>query len=124
MDGLYSQSMTTTLDRIELEKKRDALLEQLRGIGNLMRGSLVQTKVKCGRKGCVCETGEKHVKVHLSLNIHGRTRGCYVGGREAVVAGLIREYQRAWHMIEQLTEVNLELVRGDHPGGRQRKKRA
>jgi hypothetical protein len=33
------------------------------------------------------------------------------------VAGLIREYQRAWHIIEQLTEVNLELLRGEHPSG-------
>ena len=112
-----------TLNRIQLEKRRDALLEQLRGIGNLMRGTLVQTKVRCGRKGCICETGEKHVKVHLSLNLHGRTRGCYVGGREEAVGDLIREYQRAWHIIEQLTEVNLELIRGNHPGGRGTKKR-
>ncbi len=113
----------TILDRIQLEKRRDALLEQLHSIGNLMRGTLVQTKVRCGRKGCVCETGEKHVKVHLSLNLHGRTRGCYVGGREAAVAPLIQEYQRAWNIIEQLTEVNLELIRGNHPGGRRRKNR-
>ena len=122
MDGIHSQSMET-LHRIHLEKQRDALLEQLRGIGNLMRGTLVQTKVRCGRKGCVCETGERHVKVHLSLNLHGRTRGCYVGGREEAVSTLIREYQRAWHLIEQLTEVNLELIRGNHPGGRRSKKR-
>ena len=122
MDGIHSQSMDT-LQRIQLEKQRDDLLDQLRGIGNLMRGTLVQTKVRCGRKGCVCETGEKHVKVHLSLNLHGRTRGCYVGEREEAVAALIREYQRAWHLIEQLTEVNLELIRGNHPGGRRSKKR-
>jgi hypothetical protein len=39
------------------------------------------------------------------------------------VAPLIGEYQRAWHIIEQLTEVNLELIRGNHPGGRRSKKR-
>jgi len=112
-----------TLHRIQLEKQRDALLEQLHGIGNLMGGTLVQTKVRCGRKGCVCESGERHVKVHLSLNLHGRTRGCYVGGREEAVGNLIREYQRAWQVIERLTEVNLELIRGNHPGGRRSKKR-
>ena len=123
MDWLYIESMGTILDRIRLEKQRDALIVQLRSLGNLMRGTLVNTKVRCGRKGCVCETGEKHEKVHLSLNIHGRTRGCYVGrGREEAVANLIREYQRAWHIIEQLTEVNLELLRGDHPGGHARRK--
>jgi len=104
-----------------LENQRDALLEQLRNVGNLMRGSLVKTKVKCGRKSCRCETGEKHEKVHLSLNINGRTRGCYVGRREEEVANLIREYQRVWHIIEQLTEVNLQLLRGEHAGGKSRR---
>jgi|GEM_PF-3142467 len=122
MDGTHSQSKEI-LNQIQLEKKRDALPEQLHGLGNLMRGTLVQTKVKCGRKGCICETGEKHVKIHLSLNLHGRTRGCYIDGREEAVAPLIGEYQRAWHIIEQLTEVNLELIRGNHPGGRRSKKR-
>lgn len=112
-----------TLNRIQLENRRDALLQQLRGIGNLMRGTLVPTKVRCGRKGCICETGDRHVKIHLSVNLHGRTRGCYVGERQEAVAGLLREYQHAWHIIEQLTEVNLELIRGDHPGGGKRKKR-
>jgi hypothetical protein len=111
------------LSRIQMEKRRDALIDQLHSIGNLMRGTLIQARVKCGRKGCVCELGEKHEKLHLSLNLHGRTRGCYVGeGRREEVAKLIAEYQRAWHIIEQLTEVNLELLRGDHAGGRRRKR--
>jgi len=107
--------------RIQLEKRRDALVAELRSLGNLMRGSLVQTKVRCGRKGCVCESGEKHVKVHLSVNLNGRTRGCYVGqSREETVSVLLREYQRAWRIIGDLTAVNLELLRGKHAGGRKR----
>ena|SRR2546428_2431820 len=108
--------------RIQLEKRRDALIAEIQGLGNLMRGTLVQMKVRCGRKGCTCETGEKHEKVHLSVNLGGRTRGCYVGrGREETVAGLLAEYQVAWRIIQELTEVNLALLRGDHPGGRRRK---
>jgi hypothetical protein len=40
--------------------------------------------------------------------------------RRGEVAKLIGEYQRAWHIIEQLTELNLELLRGEHAGGRRR----
>lgn len=112
-----------TLEKIRLENQRDALIKELRAVGNLMRGTLVKTKVRCGRKGCICEAGEKHEKIHLSVNLHGRTKGCYVGAREDAVAGMIREYQRARHIIEQITEVNLALIRGDHPGGKRRKKR-
>ena len=43
--------------------------------------------------------------------------------REALVAPLIAEYQRAWRVINELTAVNLALVRGAHPGGRPGQKR-
>ncbi len=116
--------MTAILNRIQLEQQRDVLIEQLRGLGNLMRGTLIQAHVKCGRKGCECEHGEKHEKVHLCLNFRGRTRNLYVGrGRKDAVASLVREYQRARQIIEKLTEVNLELLRGEHPGGQMRSRK-
>lgn len=116
--------MMTDRERKRLEEQREGLIEQLRGLGNLMRGTVIEVGVKCGRAGCACERGEKHRKVHLSVNLGGRTRGCYLGReREAVVAPWIREYQRAWRVINALTAVNLALVRGTHAGGRPRRKR-
>lgn len=125
MDVIHIRSMLTDRERHRLEQQRDALLAELRGLGNLMRGTVVEVGVKCGRPGCVCGQGEKHRKVHLSLNLGGRTRGCYLGEeRAAAVAPLIAEYERAWRLINQLTAVNLELLRGRHPGGRPPKRRA
>ena len=107
----------------DLERQRDALIEQFHGLGNLMRGTLTRARVKCGRKGCECEDGWKHEKVHLLLNFRGRTRTRYVGReREPEVAALLSEYQRGWQIIEELTAVNLELLRGKHPGGPQGRK--
>jgi transposase len=110
--------MQTLPDRRKLEQRRDALLAELRTLGNLMRGSISEVGVRCGRSGCACAQGVKHRKVHLSVNLHGRTRSCYLGReREAVVAPLIAEYERAWCLINELTAVNLALLRGTHPGG-------
>ncbi len=115
--------MLTAPARGRLERQRDGLVEQLHGLGNLMRGSVVQVGVKCGRAGCACADGAKHRKLHLAVNLQGRTRGCYVGReRAAVVAPLIAEYERAWRLINELTAVNLALIRGTHPGGRARGK--
>ena len=115
--------MLTTQDRRKLEQQRDALLAELRGLGNLMRGTIGTVGVKCGRPGCSCAQGPKHRKVHLSVNLHGRTRSCYLGReRQALVAPLIVEYERAWRLITALTAVNLALVRGTHPGGSPRKR--
>ncbi len=120
---IHIRSMMSDRDRLRLEQKRDALLAEFRGLGNLMRGSVVEVGVKCGRPGCACEQGEKHRKVHLSVNLQGRTRGCYLGrAREDAVAPLIAEYERAWRLINELTAVNLALLRGTHPGGRARRR--
>lgn len=116
--------MLTDRERHRPEQQRDALLAQLRGLGNLMRGTVVEVGVKCGRPGCGCEQGAKHRKVHLSLNLGGRTRGCYLGvERAAAVAPLIAEYERAWQLINAVAAVNLALLRGPHPGGRPPKRR-
>lgn len=124
-DGIYISSMMTPQDRRQLERQRDALLAELRGLGNLMRGSIGEVGVKCGRSGCACAQGVKHRKVHLSVNLHGRTRSCYLGReREALVAPLITEYERAWRLINDLTAVNLALLRGTHPGGPRRRRTA
>ena len=115
--------MITFHDRRKLEHQRDALLAELRGLGNLMRGSIGEVGVKCGRPGCACTQGIKHRKVHLSVNLHGRTRSCYLGHeREALVAPLLAEYERAWRLINDLTAINLTLLRGTHPGGPRRRR--
>ena len=48
------QIMITARERRRLEQQRAALIEQLRGLGNLMRGTVIQVGVKCGRVGCAC----------------------------------------------------------------------
>ena len=117
--------MMTTPDRRTLEQQRDALLAELRGLGNLMRGTIGTVGVTCGRPGCACTQGVKHRKIHLSVNLHGRTRSCYLGReREALVAPLLAEYERAWRLITDLTTVNLALLRGTHPGGAPRRRAA
>lgn len=117
--------MLTPPERRRLERDRTALRAQLRSLGDLMRGTIVRVGVQCGRPGCACAQGAKHAKVHLSVTLEGRTQTCYLGAaRAAVVAPLLAEYQRAWQLINALTAVNLALLRGQHPGGARRGRRA
>ncbi len=104
--------MTTEIERVRLKKRRANLLRELRNLGNLMRGTLYTTHVRCGSPRCECAHGKKHAKLHFSVNMKGRTRSMYVGEKRAEEVGaLLSEYQRAWRVIEDLTEVNLELLR-------------
>jgi hypothetical protein len=116
--------MGSPTDISRLEKRRDSLLEHLRGLGNLMRGSLYTAHVRCGSPKCECATGVKHEKQHLSVKLHGRNRNVYVGEQRASeVAALVAEYNRAWRIIDELTEVNIELLRATSArgGARERK---
>ena len=104
--------MATVVERIRLEKRRNVLLSNLRGLGNLMRGSLCVAMVRCGSPRCACAQSEKHRKLHLTVNLKGRTRTAYVGEpRAAQVQALLDEYDRARAIIDELTAVNLELLR-------------
>ena len=117
--------MLTPTERHRLARERDTLLAQFRRLGNLMRGTIVRVGVQCGRLGCACAQGAKHGKVHLSVTLEGRARTCYLGAEGAGrVAPLLAEYQRAWQLINALTVVNLALLRGQHPGGPSRRRRA
>ena len=104
---------------LHLEARRDALLAQLHAVPNLMRGSVYARLRKCGRAACPCATGgPKHPTRQLTVTLRGRTRTRYVRqGELEHVQTLIAAYHDVWAIVEELTAVNLALLRGQHPGG-------
>jgi hypothetical protein len=104
---------------VRLEQRRDALLARLHALPNLMRGTVYEKLRKCGRATCACARGgPKHPTRQLTVTLGGRTRTRYVrrGEREQVEA-LIATYHALWAIVDELTAVNLALLRGQHPGG-------
>lgn len=80
-------------ERRRLERERTALLAQLRGLGNLMRGTIVRVGVQCGRPGCACTQGTKHEKIHLAVSLPG---GAHLGlDTVAMAMGLARRRHEA-----------------------------
>jgi len=104
---------------LHLEARRDALLARLHALPNLMRGSVYDRLRKCGRAACPCATGgPKHPTRQLTVTLRGRTRTRYVRQRElAHVQALVAAYHELWTLVDELTAVNLALLRGQHPGG-------
>lgn len=124
---MYTVSMDEDTQQ-ELEAKRDALIEQLHQLPNFMRGTVYVRDRKCGRASCACaKGGPKHSTRQLVVHLKGKTQTRYVRtGAMERVQGLIAVYDQLWQIVNQLTEVNLELLRGEHPGGprNRRSKRA
>ncbi len=104
---------------LRLEQRRDALLARLHALPNLMRGTVYERLRKCGRATCACaHGGPKHPTRQLTVTLRGTTRTRYVRRDELErVQALIATYQALWAIVDELTAVNLALLRGQHPGG-------
>jgi len=98
------------LDR--LRHRRDAILAELRGLPNLMRGTLYQPLRKCGRASCACATGgPRHVTLRINVTLRGRTVTRFVRkARRAEVEAMLAAYWRWRELVDELTEVNLALL--------------
>jgi len=99
-----------------LLRRRKRALRELRELllSNVMRGTVAETTRRCGKTKCGCATDEtkRHRRTTLSVNLEGRTRTVHLnaehlaGAKEAT-----GNYRRLWKLLDEVTEVNLALLR-------------
>ena len=98
-----------------------ARVKRLVARGPVLQASLVQIAKHCGRKGCRCQRGEKHVGNYLTLKQAGKTRTVYVPlDLVEEVRQWIAEAHRLRRLMRESSELALSLVRG-HVEARKRK---
>lgn len=96
------------------EERRKALLGELVSLGNMVRGTLVHTRRKCGRKSCRCMNGGvAHEVRYLTIPIrHARNRTVHV---ERCIEGRVEEglaaHRRAKEILEELCDLNLAALK-------------
>lgn len=78
----------------------------------LLRGSLITLRRRCGKPNCRCATGEPHESPALSYSHQGRTKTVTLreDDRELVAAALER-YRLAREKLEQEAEAGIETLR-------------
>ena len=108
--------MVSGLNEHNLRLQQKKLIRQICEIvgKNLMRGTIVETQTSCGKPSCICmRKGKKHPSRSLSVNLGGRTRLVYLNKeREETAQVITHNYLRMWKLLDQLTEVNLKLLKG------------
>jgi len=103
-------------------RMRDARIKQVRQVGSLLAGSLVQIAKHCGRAGCHCQSGEKHVGWYLTRYHRGKTQTTYVPlDMVEEVRGWIEEHRRVKRLMAEISELNRALIR-THVAARKRRK--
>jgi hypothetical protein len=95
-----------------IRRMRDARVRQLTAQGPVLGGSLVRIAKHCGRPGCHCQKGEKHVGWYLTRPVKGKTQTTYVP-QEVLeeVQGWIQEHRRLKKLMAEISELNRALIR-------------
>lgn len=86
------------------ERQRRSRLAQLVRSHGLLRGSLVKMSRVCGKPGCRCTKGHKHVSLYLSHYEKGQQRLIYVPKAwENRVRSWVATYQRVRALLDEIT---------------------
>lgn len=77
----------------------------------VLRGTLSVRRVTCGKAGCRCAKGEKHVALFLSSSREGKIRQVFVpAALEKEIRGWVANYRQARDLLEAVSESALERL--------------
>jgi hypothetical protein len=93
--------------------RRQRLLAQLPSLDEVLRGSLVERSVRCGKSSCRCAHGALHQVIYLSVTHRGgRTEQISIPSHlvNSVRHG-IAIYLQWWEILEKVSAINRDLLR-------------
>ena len=71
----------------------------------LLRGSLVSMARTCGKAGCHCQQGEKHVSLYLAVRLNNRRKMVYVPpAMEDTVRGWVANAQEVDRLLDFVSQ--------------------
>lgn len=118
MAKIYALRRTSTL---VLRRRKAVLLRQAALPPNLLRASFVERFTTCGKPTCVCARGAKHGPFYyLTANLgvgHIRKVLLKTPAQQQAVQRGVTGYQTHWERLEELSQINLELLRRGEPLG-------
>jgi hypothetical protein len=106
-----------------LERRREQLARRLPEVGELIRGSVVERKMRCGKPSCRCDSdrGAWHGPYLLLMTTvgRGRTRTMVVLRDQARwVRAAVRRYRRVEAVLESISDMNWQLLKARAATGR------
>jgi hypothetical protein len=98
-----------------LRRKRQTLIQRLPPLARrVVRGSLIERYLACGKPGCHCASGRGHgPKYYLSVSYpNGRPQLQYLSQQQhAQVQAALKNFQHVRDLLEQICDINRELLR-------------
>lgn len=93
--------------------RRQRLIRKLPPLSEVIRGSLIERRLQCGKSSCRCAEGEGHHVWYLTVTFAGgRTEQVTVPERWlSTVRRWLRNYERWWEILEKVSAINRKLLR-------------
>ena len=111
-------------DRIsQLRRRLAELVADAPDLSEVLRGTVGQRYVRCGKKGCHCQDGEGHGPVYyLSVSLGaGRTKQVTLTRESHETAGrYARNYARLREILEEAFGIHRELLQEERRAARRR----
>lgn len=108
------------LSLLALRRRREGLTKVLPPLAEILRGSLLERYLTCGKPDCKCARGERHGPVwYLSVTLDQKHRAGSTVPAEQVeqVRRWIENYHQVKENLEKISQINRELLRRQkHPG--------
>jgi hypothetical protein len=102
-------------DRIrkELEERKQTITASLPPFAEMMRGSLFERQIKCGKASCRCAEGKGHPTTYLGVSFKGGKTVQITVPKKLVsrVRKWVENYSTFWSALEQISEINRQLLR-------------
>lgn len=102
------------LSTLALRNRREGLLKLLPPLREILRGSLTERFLTCGKPDCRCARGERHGPVwylSVSLDQSHRTGSTVPAEQIAEVRRGLASYHRVKEHLEKISDINRELLR-------------
>ena len=97
----------------DLQKEKTKIIEKIRSLDNVIKGSIYEMERYCGKKNCKCEkTKTPHKSLFLSFNYKGKTK--LIPIKKAQIKEIKRKianYKELKRCIDELAKINSELLR-------------
>ena len=88
---------------------RSRLIKLLAAARPIARASLVTMARACGKKGCKCASGEKHVSLYLATRIGKTRKMLYVPPElEDLARNLVENARQTEQLLEEMSQASLE----------------
>jgi hypothetical protein len=99
--------------RKELEVRKKAIVASLPPFTEMVRGSVFERWIKCGKASCRCAQGQGHPTTYLSVSFKGGKTVQITVPKNLVplVRGWVKNYSEFWSALEKISEINRQLLR-------------